>query len=200
MNSQDFIRNFIHNDEATYVDLGNYDFGVSTDEVYVRDKLANEVTGLKRADLSVSHERKVNPSYYIAVIGLLTLAFYFSVFFLRDALGDDLLILVIFCLYISPFIFRRFTSGFKVIGLYFTVCILFALTAGSWQENQLGSGVIIFFVIGLTPYVASKVFARIWTESDLLLSSVGTELTLRIEESRMGPLMRALDLEGSRTV
>ena len=94
------------------MDLGSYDFGISDEEVYVRDKQANEVTRLRRAGLSVSHERKVNPSYYIAVFGLLALAFYFSIFFMRDALGDDVLILVIFGLFISPFFFRRFRQAF----------------------------------------------------------------------------------------
>lgn len=193
MNAQDFIREFVHKDRDNYVDLGDYDFGVSVDEVYVRNKLANEVTELRRAGLSISHERKVSPSYYIAALGLLGMAFYFSVFFMRDALGDDILILAVLGLYVSPFIFRRFTSGFKVIGLYFAACILLALTVGSWEENQLGSGVVIFFVIGLTPYVASKVFARIWTESDLLLSSAGRELKLRIEEAKIRSLTKALD-------
>jgi hypothetical protein len=193
LNSQDFIREFVHNGGGNYIDLGNYDFGLSSEEVHVRDKLANEVTSLRRAGIVLSHERKVNPSYYIAVLGLLTLAFYFSIFFLRDALGDDLLLVAVFALFISPFVFRRFTSGFRVIGLYFAVCILLSLTVGSWEENKLGSGVIIFFLVGLAPYVASKIFARIWTESDLILSSAGKDLKIRIEEAKVGPIRRALE-------
>lgn len=197
MNTQDFIREFIHRYSENYVDLGNYDFGLSDNEVYVRDKRTNDITELSRDNLSVSHERKVNPSYYIAVFGLLTLAFYFSIFFLRDALGDDLLILVVLGLYLSPFIFRRFASGFTVIGLYFALCIVISLTAGSWEDNQFGSGVIIFFVIGLAPYVASKIFARIWTESDLLLSTPDRELEIRIEETKIARIMRVLDSESN---
>jgi hypothetical protein len=195
LNTQDFIREFVHKDSDSYVDLGNYDFGLSDDEVFVRDKRTNDITELSRDNLFVSHERKVNPSYYLAVFGLLTLAFYFSIFFLRDALGEDILILVVLGLYLSPFVFRLFTSGFTVIGLYFALCIVFSLTVGSWEENQLGSGVVGFFVIGLAPYVASKIFVRIWTESDLLLSTPDRELEIRIEETKIGRIMRALDSE-----
>ena len=192
LNAQDFIREFVRSERARYVDLGNYDLGLGPEAIYVRNKLDNNVKELRRGGVQISHKRKVSPSYYIAAVGLLVMAFYFSVFFMRDALGNDLWLLAILGLFLSPFLLRLVTSGFKVIGLYFVLCILFSMTVGSWEDNQLGSGVIIFFVVGLMPYVSSKVFGRIWTESMLVLSSGPDKVELKCPESKLGPIRRLL--------
>ena len=192
MNTQDFIREYVRNDKAQYFDLGNYDCGVSDDQVFVRDKRANDVTELSRSGLAVSSTTRIERSYYLAAVGLLVMAFYFSLFFLRDALGNDIWIFAILGLFISPFIIRRFTSGFKVIGLYFALCIMFSVTVGSWKENDLGSGVIIFYIVGIAPYVGSRIFTRIWTVTRLELYSSDGGIAFACPEARARGLLRAL--------
>lgn len=192
MNTQDFIREYVRNDKAQYFDLGNYDCGVSDDQVFVRDKRANDVTELSRSGLAVSSTTRIDRSYYLAAVGLLVMAFYFSLFFLRDALGNDIWIFAILGLFISPFIIRRFTSGFKVIGLYFALCIMFSVTVGSWKENDLGSGVIIFYIVGIAPYVGSRIFTRIWTVTRLELYSSDGGIAFACPEARARGLLRAL--------
>jgi len=196
LNAQDFIRDYVCNNRAQYFDLGNYDCGISDDKIFVRDKRANDVTELPRSGLEVSATMRVQRSYYLAAVGLLVTAFYFSVFFFRDALGNEIWIFAVLGIYLSPFIMRRFTSGFKVIGLYFALCILFSLTVGSWRENELGSGVLIFYTIGLAPYVGSKVFSRIWTETRLSLSSGETRLALTCPEADARALLKTLGQPG----
>jgi hypothetical protein len=190
LNTQDFIREFVRNEKARYIDLGNYDMGMGSESVYVRSKLDNDVMQLDRSGIRISHTTKVSPSYYIAAVGLLAMAFYFSVFFMRDALGDDLWLVAILGIFLSPFLFRFFTSGFKVIGLYFAVCILFSVSVGSWQENEFGSGVLIFYVIGLLPYLASRIFRKIWSESLIVFSSGPDRIELKCPESRVGAVRR----------
>jgi hypothetical protein len=197
VNSQDFIRQFARNDQAVYVDLGNHDCGISEEKIYVRDKLANAVSELGRSGLRVSSKTRVGTSYYLAAIGLLILAFYFSVFFMRDALGDDIWVLVLLGVYVSPFVMRRFTSGFRIVGFYFALCTVFALTVGSWKDNELGSGVLVFFAVGVLPYVASRVFYRIWTEASLVLSAQDGEMTFTCPAEKLPGLLRAL--EGAET-
>jgi len=192
LNTQDFIREYVRNDKAQYFDLGNYDCGVSDDQVFVRDKRANDVTELSRSGLAVSSTTRIDRSYYLAAVGLLVMAFYFSLFFLRDALGNDIWIFAILGLFISPFIIRRFTSGFKVIGLYFALCIMFSVTVGSWKENDLGSGVIIFYIVGIAPYVGSRIFTRIWTVTRLELYSSDGGIAFACPEARARGLLRAL--------
>lgn len=192
MNTQDFIREYVRNDKARYFDLGNYDCGVSDDRVFVRDKRANDVTELSRSGLALSSTTRTERPYYLAAVGLLAMAFYFSLFFLRDALGNDVWIFAILGLFISPFIMRRFTSGFKVIGLYFALCIMFSVTVGSWKENDLGSGVVIFYIVGIAPYVGSRIFTRIWTVTRLKLSSPEGGIAFACPEVRARRLLRAL--------
>lgn len=192
MNTQDFIREYVRNKEAQYFDLGNYDCGVSDDRIFVRDKRANDVTELTKSGLAISSTTRIERSYYLAAAGLLVMAFYFSVFFLRDALGNDIWIFAILGLFISPFIMRRFTSGFKVIGLYFALCIIFSVTVGSWKENDLGSGVLIFYIVGIAPYVGSRIFSRIWTETRLELCSPKGGIAFACPESRARGLLRVL--------
>ena len=196
MNTQDFIREFVHNDRSVYVDLGNYDCGVSEDNVYIRDKLANDVTQLRRTGIRVSATTRISPSYYIAAVGLLVMAFYFTVFFMRDALGGDVWIFAMLGLFIIPFIMRRFISGYRIIVFYFVLCIAFSLTVGSWEENELGSGVLIFYVIGIMPYVASRVFSKIWTETSLVLSS-DHSVSLSCPDVKVRGLMRALGIKST---
>jgi len=192
LNTQDFIRQYVCNDKAQYFDLGNYDCGVSDDRVFVRDKRANDVTELTRSGLAISSITKIERSYYLAAVGLLVMAFYFSLFFLRDALGNDLWIFAILAIFISPFIMRRFTSGFKVIGWYFVLCIIFSSTVGYWRENDLGSGVVIFYIVGIAPYVGSRIFSRIWTVTRLELSSPEGGIAFACPEARARGLLRAL--------
>jgi hypothetical protein len=198
LNTHDFIREFVRNEKARYIDLGNYDMGMVSETVYVRSKLDNDVKQLDRRGISISHTTRVSPSYYIAAVGLLVMAFYFSVFFMRDALGDDLWLVAILGIFLSPFLFRFFTSGFKVIGLYFALCVIFSVSVGSWQENQFGSGVLIFYVIGLLPYLASRIFKKIWSESLLVVSSGPDRIELKCPESKVGPVRRMVS-EGLST-
>jgi len=189
--TEEFIRNFVQNEHALYLDLDGYDCGISEDTIFVRDKLANEVAELERKGLRISLETRTSPSYYIATIGLLVMAFYFAVFFMRDALGNDMWILAMLGLFLSPFLLRRVTSGFRIVAYYFALCTIFTLTVGSWKQNKLGSGVIIFFVLGITPYVASRVFLRIWRETTVTLSSDRT-VTLTCPDPKARALIRAL--------
>jgi len=191
LNTQDFVRDFVHGDPSRYVDLGNYDCGATESKIYVRDKRTNTVEEMQKSGVRVQRKTRVSPSYYLAVFGLLALAFYFSVFFLRDALGEDIWLLGLLAIYVLPFIVRRFTSGFKVLGIYFAACIVFSLTVGSWQENEFGSGVLIFFLVGIAPYIVSKVFRRIWTEVSVELSS-DRNAVLSIPQEKVRPLVRLL--------
>ena len=141
-------------------------------------------------------ERRTSPSYYLATVGLLVMAFYFSVFFMRDALGNDFWLLAVLGLYVVPFIMRRFTSGYRIIGYYFVLCTLFSLLVGSWKENQLGSGVLIFYVVGILPYVGSRVFLRIWAETKVTLSSGDQSVELVCQADAASRLSRALARTG----
>jgi len=192
LNAQDFIRSFVANEFASYVDLGQYDCGISETDLYIRDKSENTVTQLSRDGLSVSWENRINRSYYLATVGLLVMAFYFSVFFMRDALGNDVCLLAVLGLYVAPFIMRKFASGYKIIGYYFALCILFSFLVGSWKENQLGSGVLIFFVVGVLPYVGSRVFLRIWAETRVTLRSGDKSLSLVCQADAAERLSKAL--------
>ncbi len=193
LQSQDFIRDYVRKEGAAYVDLGNYDCGASSERVYVRDKLANQVEDLDRSGLEYSAETRIHHAYYLATAGLFVMAFYFSVFFMRDALGDDIWLLAISGLYVLPFLMRRFTSGFRIVVYYFAICTVFSLLVGSWKENDLGSGVLIFYVVGITPYIASRIFKRIWTEARVVISSGGDQITLNFPASQLGRLSEILD-------
>ncbi len=196
LNTQDFVRDFIHQGKGRYVDLGNHDCASSEGVIYIRNKIENRVDEFGKKKLRIDYRERMNPLYYLASASLMVMAFYFAALFMGDSLRGDIWLLVLAVLFISPFVIRRFISGFQVIGIYFTICILFSVTVGSWQENELGSGVLIFFVVGLSPYVASRLFARIWREAYVELSGNGS-LSFTCPQEKLGALLRLVGNDAS---
>jgi hypothetical protein len=66
--------------------------------------------------------------------------------------------------FISPFIVRLFIRGFKVLAVYFIVASVFAWSVGSWKGNPFGSGVVMFFALGIMPYILSRELPRILSQ------------------------------------
>jgi hypothetical protein len=153
------------------LDLGKWDVGISEDQLAVRSKLGNTVVSFPREGLHVEAGLRRRLGYYVAPSALFVLAFYFTALFMYEAFSHEWELLAVLPLFLSPFIIRRFTSGFRVIGYYFAISTVFSFTVGSYKDNPYGSGVVLFFVLGLIPYIASKVMVPVWEEEEVTLSS-----------------------------
>jgi hypothetical protein len=174
----EFLRDFVRNDsESVYIDLGRWDLGIGEEEVAVRSKIDNRVSAFPRRDVELLSKTRHRLGFYVAPIGAFLLAFYFSVLFLHEAFQHEWELLILIPLYLSPFVMRMFVSGFRVIGYYFAISILFSLTIGSHEGNPFGSGVIIFFLIGLLPYLFYKILIPLWEEHVITLSHGPSSLT-----------------------
>ena len=91
-------------------------------------------------------------------------ASWFTVLCLLKAFKNWWESLFIPAIFISPFIVRLFIRGFKVLAVYFIVASVFALSIGSWRGNPFGSGVVMFFALGVMPYILSRELPRILSQ------------------------------------
>jgi len=91
-------------------------------------------------------------------------ASWFTVLCLIEAFKNWWESLFIPAIFISPFIVRLFIRGFKVLAVYFIVASVFALSVGSWRGNPFGSGVVMFFALGIMPYILSRELPRILSQ------------------------------------
>ena len=114
--------------------------------------------------LTETRRRSVIRTYF-AVTATFVTACLFSYIGLFDALSNWWEILIVFGIFSSPFLIRRFTQGFMVIGIYYLIVAVFSMTFGTWQTNTYGSGVIIFFTLGLSPYIFSKILLPVYRSS-----------------------------------
>ena len=185
MHLGDFLRKYSgHGTDHVYLDLGNWDLGIGENVVAARSKIDNKVLTFPKNQVEITSHTRRRLGFYVAPFGAFILAFYFSVLFLHEAFQHEWELLILIPLYLSPFLMRTFTSGFRVIGYYLGVSTIFSLTIGSHEGNPFGSGVIIFFLIGLLPYIFFKVLIPLWEEHLITLSHGPTKLTLTCSKSK----------------
>lgn len=160
--------------------------------VAVRSKQENSVVSFPRKALFVEAEERKRLAYYLAPIAMFVLAFYFSAIFLHEAFENEWELLLLPPVFLSPFLIRRFVQGFHVLGYYFLISIFFSLTIGSWKGNPYGSGIIIFFILGLLPYILSKVFIHIWEEARLIFSCGSERYTFTCSKRKAEKIRKTL--------
>jgi hypothetical protein len=192
MHLGEFLWDFVRNDKSIYIDLGRWDLGIGEEEVAIRSKIDNRVSSFPRKSVDLASKTRHRLGFYAAPIGAFVLAFYFSVLFLHDAFQYEWELLILIPLYLSPFLMRVFTSGFRVIGYYFALSTFFSLTIGSHEGNPFGSGVILFFLIGLLPYLFYKILIPLWEEHLITLSHGPSSLTFTCSRSQARRIMSLL--------
>ncbi len=180
-----------------HVNLGRYDCEVTTDRVLVKDKATNDVWRLERSGLEAVSRRRVNHRYYFAVLGLMVLALFFAAVFISQGLDVGVSQFVVlmtgaFVLMISLFLVRLFISGFKVFLFYPAFCAMLLIGIGSQLTIPMQGMDWMFCGTGMVPYLASRLFTGIWVENDLVLSSGGTSVELKVPDNRFRSLVSAL--------
>ncbi len=199
MKEAEFIAQFIEGRQGTHVNTGRFDCGVTAGSLFLRDKVTNQVSEFQRPGLKIVTEESVSRLYYGLVAGLLLLTVTFSAMFTLKIVELDrsefqayLLFAVLLAIYLSPFAIRLVLSGYKVVVLYFSLCAAFALVAGSWERYVPAEGFAALLAIGILPYLGSRLFRNIWTETHIDIRGKNGGATLGCSQTAARKLMRAL--------
>jgi hypothetical protein len=93
---------------------------------------------------------------------------------------------------ISPFLARILTVGFKVLVLYLVFCGIFSTSIDYVFSFPYYGIDWMVYVIGMMPYIVSRIFIGVWVENDLVLESGGVIFEVKLSDDRFRALKKAL--------